>query len=116
MGERGRMRTRKLALSGLIYAGVCLGGAISGFALGQTPTGGPDAGISEAAIPGAGVGQFSADLATGQFDQTFTATGPTNFLAEGIFNAGTWNLDGSAVSSQLGGVGPVGYDLYAKFA
>jgi hypothetical protein len=109
------MPTRKVALPALIYVGR-VPWRRSGFTLGQTPAGGPDAGISEAAIPGAGVGQFSADVATGRFDQTFTATGPTTFLAEGIFNAGTWNVDGSAVSSQLGGIAPVGYDPYAKFA
>jgi len=47
---------------------VSLGLGFSGAATGQTPTGGPDAGIVESAVPGATVvPKFPADLLTGQF-------------------------------------------------
>jgi len=111
--------TRNLVTYSVAWIAVCVGLGLSGVATAQTPTGGPDAGIVESAIPGANpVPKFPADLLTGQFDQVFMAVSPTNFLTEGIFTAGTWNVGGSIVPSQLNS--PIalafGYGLYAKFS
>ena len=60
--------TRNLVTYSVAWIAVCVGLGLSGVATAQTPTGGPDAGIVESAIPGANpVPKFPADLLTGQF-------------------------------------------------
>lgn len=74
-----------------------------------------DVTIEEGAIAGASSNQIVVDQLSGQYDEIFSVTGPNSFNALAFLNAGGWFNDGSAVPSQLNGLAPGGYALYALF-
>lgn len=72
--------------------------------------------VQEAGIPGSSSNMFVADQIGGQYVERVTLTGANTFQTRAIFDVGAFFLAGTAQSpTQLNGLEPAGYKLYATF-
>jgi hypothetical protein len=76
----------------------------------------PDFTVSEIAVPGANAGTVNADKVTGNYVEVITFTG-NNFNVSLLWQAGQFvtNNGTTPVASQLGGVTPNQYGMYALY-
>lgn len=76
----------------------------------------PDFQVTESAVAGALANTFTADKITGNYDEVITFSDST-FQVSLLWNAGQFvgNNGGTPVASQLGGVSPNQYGMYALF-
>lgn len=72
--------------------------------------------IQESGIPGSAANLFTADQINGNYTERVTFTGPNTFATAATFGVGGFFNNGSPVSpTQLNGLEPGGYKLYASF-
>ena len=76
----------------------------------------PDFTVSEIAVPGANAGTVNADKVTGNYVEVITFAG-NNFNVSLLWQAGQFvtNNGTTPVASQLGGVTPNQYGMYALY-
>jgi len=76
----------------------------------------PDFQVTESSVAGALANTFTADKITGNYDEVITFSGNT-FQVSLLWNAGQFvaNNGSTPVASQLGGVSPNQYGMYALF-
>lgn len=76
----------------------------------------PDFQVTESAVAGALANTFTADKITGNYDEVITFSGSA-FQVSLLWNAGQFvaNNGSTPVASQLGGVSPNQYGMYALF-